>query len=559
MTNYLLLALKGCAMGMADVIPGVSGGTIAFISGIYTELIESIKKLGGPSLRLLATLRLREFWREINGNFLAAVFAGLLVAVFSLARAMTYLLEHHPIEIWAFFFGLIVASALLVARDVTRWNAASVVSLLCGIAVAWWITVASPSQTPETWWFILLSGAIAICAMILPGISGAFILLLMGKYQFILNAVSSFDIGILALFATGAVAGLVSFSHVLSWLLRRYHDVTISLLMGFMVGSLNKVWPWKETLESYFDSHGAAHPLVERNVLPATFDGIDRYGGAGWDGAVAALRLRIPAHLGYRVRRQSYRRQKGRSMKRYGLIGRPLGHSFSAGYFAAKFRREGITGCDYALYELPSIEALPELLGAQPELQGFNVTIPYKQRIFDYLDDVSEEAARIGAVNCVRRDGGRLTGFNTDIEGIRLSLRLLLGDDLPEAALVLGTGGASQAVQYALAEAGIPYAVVSRDPARGNFLYDDLRPEIVAGHRLIVNATPVGTFPHVDEAPLLPYEALTAAHYLFDLVYNPERTQFLLRGERQGAHTLNGLPMLEAQAEASWRIWNGVI
>ena len=250
MTNYLLLALKGCAMGMADVIPGVSGGTIAFISGIYTELIESIKKLGGPSLRLLAALRLREFWREINGNFLAAVFAGLLVAVFSLARAMTYLLEHHPIEIWAFFFGLIVASALLVARDVTRWNAASVVSLLCGIAVAWWITVASPSQTPETWWFILL---------------------LMGKYQFILNAVSSFDIGILALFATGAVAGLVSFSHVLSWLLRRYHDVTISLLMGFMVGSLNKVWPWKETLESYFDSHGAAHPLVERNVLPATF------------------------------------------------------------------------------------------------------------------------------------------------------------------------------------------------------------------------------------------------------------------------------------------------
>ena len=125
--------------------------------------------------------------------------------------------------------------------------------------------------------------------------------------------------------------------------------------------------------------------------------------------------------------------------------------------------------------------------------------------------------------------------------------------------LVLGTGGASQAVQYALAEAGIPYAVVSRDPARGNFLYDDLRPEVVAGHRLIVNATPVGTFPHVDEAPLLPYEALTAAHYLFDLVYNPERTQFLLRGERQGARTLNGLPMLEAQAEASWRIWNGVI
>ena len=207
-SQYLLLTLKGCAMGMADVVPGVSGGTIAFISGIYEELIESIKSVDATALRLLGTLRLKEFWRHINGRFLLPVLLGIAVAIFSLARLMTYLLTHHPIAIWSFFFGLIVASALLVARDVTRWNAASVVSLLCGIAVAWWITVASPSQTPETWWFILLSGAIAICAMILPGISGAFILLLMGKYQFILNAVSSFDIGILALFATGAVAGL---------------------------------------------------------------------------------------------------------------------------------------------------------------------------------------------------------------------------------------------------------------------------------------------------------------------------------------------------------------
>lgn len=243
-------------------------------------------------------------------------------------------------------------------------------------------------------------------------------------------------------------------------------------------------------------------------------------------------------------------------MRRYGLIGRPLGHSFSAGYFAGKFRREGIAGCDYALYELPSIEALPALLAAQPELRGFNVTIPYKRQIFDYLDEVSEEAARIGAVNCVRCDGGRLTGFNTDIEGIRLSLEMLLGADLPEAALVLGSGGASQAVQYALAEAGIPCAVVSRDAQRGDLGYGDLTPQVVAAHRLIVNATPVGTFPRVDEAPALPYGALTPAHYLFDLIYNPAQTQFLLRGAQQGAHTLNGQPMLEAQAEASWRIWN---
>ena len=159
--------------------------------------------------------------------------------------------------------------------------------------------------------------------------------------------------------------------------------------------------------------------------------------------------------------------------------------------------------------------------------------------------------ARLGVPVTIANDGkcaAAAEGWTGALAGVENGL-----------VLVLGTGGASQAVQYALAEAGIPYAVVSRDPARGNFLYDDLRPEVVAGHRLIVNATPVGTFPHVDEAPLLPYEALTAAHYLFDLVYNPERTQFLLRGERQGARTLNGLPMLEAQAEASWRIWNGVI
>ena len=244
-------------------------------------------------------------------------------------------------------------------------------------------------------------------------------------------------------------------------------------------------------------------------------------------------------------------------MRRFGLIGRPLGHSFSAQYFAEKFRREGIGDCDYALYELPSIGALPELLATHPDLQGLNVTIPYKQAVFEYLDAVSEEARRIGAVNCIRCDRGRLMGYNTDAEGIRLSLRMLLGADRPEAALVLGTGGAARAVRYVLAEAGIPCRTVSRDAVRGDLSYADLTPAAIASHRLIVHATPVGTFPRTEEAPILPYGALTPAHYLFDLVYNPARTKFLRFGERCGAHTLNGLPMLEAQAEASWRIWNG--
>ena len=287
--KYVLLALKGCAMGMADVVPGVSGGTIAFISGIYEELIASIRSVDLTALKLLCGFRLKALWRHINGKFLFSVLLGIAVAIFSLARLMTYLLEHHPIEIWSFFFGLIIASALLVSREVKRWNAASVISLLVGAVLAYWITVISPVETPNTWWFILLSGAVAICAMILPGISGAFILLLLGKYQFILLAVGELRIGVLALFVIGAVAGIVSFSHLLSWLLRRHHDPTIALLMGFMIGSLNKVWPWKEVLETYADSHGALHPLVERNVLPSTFADLTGSESQLWQAAALAV------------------------------------------------------------------------------------------------------------------------------------------------------------------------------------------------------------------------------------------------------------------------------
>lgn len=270
-SDYLLLTLKGCAMGMADVVPGVSGGTIAFISGIYGELIDSIKSVNVHALKLLLTLRLGEFWRHINGRFLFSVLLGIGISIFSLARLMTYLLEHHPIEIWSFFFGLIVASALLVARQIGKWNLRNFAALVVGIAAAFWITVVTPGQTPDTWWFVMLSGAIAICAMILPGISGAFILLLMGKYQYIMQAVGDLNIPVILIFVTGAVAGIISFSHLLSWLLKNWHDVTVAVLMGFMIGSLNKVWPWKQTLETYTDSHGKVLPLAETNVLPGQF------------------------------------------------------------------------------------------------------------------------------------------------------------------------------------------------------------------------------------------------------------------------------------------------
>ena len=271
-SRYIVLALKGCAMGMADVVPGVSGGTIAFISGIYEELLNSIRSVDATALRLLLRFRLAEFWRHINGRFLLPVLLGIAVAIFSLARLMTYMLTNHPRAIWSFFFGLIVASALLVARQIGRWDWRTVLAFVVGAAAAWWITVATPAETPDDWWFVMLSGAIAICAMILPGISGAFILLLLGKYQYIMHAVGEFDIPVIAVFVIGAAAGIISFSHLLSWLLKHWHDVTVAVLMGFMVGSLNKVWPWKETVETYLDSHGVAQPLVQNNIAPGTFE-----------------------------------------------------------------------------------------------------------------------------------------------------------------------------------------------------------------------------------------------------------------------------------------------
>lgn len=244
-------------------------------------------------------------------------------------------------------------------------------------------------------------------------------------------------------------------------------------------------------------------------------------------------------------------------MRRYGLIGRPLGHSASAAYFQEKFSGEGLDECSYALYELPSIEALPGLLEEVPELCGLNVTIPYKRDVIPYLSAVSHEARTIGAVNCIRRTAeGGLEGHNTDIIGLRAALDELLGATLPEHALILGTGGASQAMQYALAERDIPFALVSREAAKGNYTYDNLPCEVVESSRLIINASPVGTYPNVEAAPRIPYAYVTPEHYLLDLVYNPPLTQFLDYGRQRGAHILNGRTMFVEQAEASWRIWN---
>ena len=278
--EYLLLTLKGMAMGAADVVPGVSGGTIALITGIYEELIFSIKSINLKALKLLLAGKPAAFWKGINGNFLLSVIMGIGISIFSLAKGLTFLLHNYPILVWSFFFGLIIASTIYVARTIKTWDAGAVIAGIAGIVIAYFITVISPTEANTSWYYIFFSGMIAICAMILPGISGSFILVLLGMYQFILGAVGDLNIPVLLLFLAGAAIGIVAFSNFLSWLLKNFHNLTIALLAGFMVGSLNKIWPWKEVTESFIDRHGEVRPLAERNILPGTYESIT--GNESW-------------------------------------------------------------------------------------------------------------------------------------------------------------------------------------------------------------------------------------------------------------------------------------
>jgi putative membrane protein len=266
--DYLLLYLKGIAMGAADVVPGVSGGTVAFITGIYDELLFSINSIDVAAFHLLRRFQIAAFWHKINGNFLVVLIAGIVTSLLSLARLMIYLLQFHPIKIWSFFFGLILISAPLVLREIRRWNATAVMAIVVGAGIAYLVTVLSPTQTPNAIWFIFISGALAICAMILPGISGAFVLLLLGKYTYMITALTEFRIGTLLAFIAGCIVGILSFSRFLSFILKNYHSATVALLAGFMLGSLNKVWPWREVLEYVTDNEGKQIPVFDKSILP---------------------------------------------------------------------------------------------------------------------------------------------------------------------------------------------------------------------------------------------------------------------------------------------------
>ncbi|MCL7753003.1 DUF368 domain-containing protein [Polaribacter sp. Z022] len=272
--DYIVIGLKGMAMGAADVVPGVSGGTIAFISGIYEELLGSISNVKLSLLKTLKTEGLKAAWKQVNGNFLAALFIGIFVSIISLAKAIKYLLENEPILLWSFFFGLVLASIIYIAKQISKWNFISILALVLGAFLAYYITTLNPMVSEDSSsLYILFAGAIAICAMILPGISGSFILVLLGAYKPVLEAVNNKDIKTILVFMVGAVIGLLSFSKILKWLFANYKNYTLAALTGFIIGSLNKIWPWKETLTWRTNSHGVEVPFNQQSVSPFTFDG----------------------------------------------------------------------------------------------------------------------------------------------------------------------------------------------------------------------------------------------------------------------------------------------
>ena len=258
-------------MGAANVIPGVSGGTMALILGIYEELINAIRSINLKFLRLITILNIKEALSTVSWPFLLPVGLGVLLATFSLAEALSWLLDRYPVIVWSFFFGLIVSSVITVSRVIKQWRISTIVAIVVGTIIAYGFFGVIPVSTPNAPWFIFGSGFIAICAMILPGISGAYVLVLLGKYHYILEALNNKDFFTLFIIGAGSLVGLISFAQILGWLLKRYHDLIMAILIGLMCGSLRKIWPWKETVTTFIDSHGKEIPSLQSNIIPSSF------------------------------------------------------------------------------------------------------------------------------------------------------------------------------------------------------------------------------------------------------------------------------------------------
>jgi putative membrane protein len=270
--SYLLYILKGLGMGAANVIPGVSGGTIALITGIFERLINAIKSFDLKAIQLLLKGKMSDFVRYTDFWFLVSVLGGIALALVSLARLLDFLFVHYSIHIWAYFFGLILASVYFVGRRIAKWNIAVLLFFILGTAIAVSISIMTPARENDALVYLFVCGALAACSMILPGLSGSFILILMGNYQLLMiDSINQMDFPVLIPFIIGAAFGLLAFSHLLSYIFKKFKDQTIALLSGFILGSLSILWPWKQVLETYIDRHGEIKPVLQKNVLPAQY------------------------------------------------------------------------------------------------------------------------------------------------------------------------------------------------------------------------------------------------------------------------------------------------
>lgn len=258
-------------MGIAELVPGVSGGTIAFVSGIYEEFISAINNVNLDTFKTLRQDGFAAFWKQLNGNFIVALFGGMGISIIAFSKLITFLLDEHPIPLWAFFCGLVLASVFFVGKSITKWNIPAVVGLLACSGLAYYITTLPPSSSTGSLIYLFISGAIAICAMILPGISGSFILVLMGSYKIVLTAVDEKDFKVLITVALGCLFGILSFARVLKWLFNNYRNITLALLTGFILGSLPKIWPWKKILETRLI--GKKEIVIDENISPFAFEG----------------------------------------------------------------------------------------------------------------------------------------------------------------------------------------------------------------------------------------------------------------------------------------------
>lgn len=574
--DYFFLVIKGIAMGAANKVPGISGGIVAFVGGFYEEFIYSLQKVNSRSLKLLFTGKFLKFYQYVNGSFLFLLILGMLISYFSVARLLDYALERKELYVWSAFFGLIIGSIIYIYRSYNYWNPKTTLAGILGLAAGISLSFLSPAPQNENLFFIFLCGIVSVSGMTLPGLSGSFLLILMGNYVLLLvDSVNALydtfsemfrgdftflgnedrirQLEILAVFTLGSLTGLVTLSHMLGYVLRRYNKITTAVIVGFITGSLGLIWPWRDSIYKKtadgslrLDSNG--DPIVKnyRRYLP------DMQDPETW-WSVLWILLGIAVLLSLEWYGEKMKKKKKKKVY-FGLIGRDIEYSFSKEYFNEKFRKMGRDELEYLNFDLAEIKECRAVL-SRTDIRGLNVTIPYKEAIIPFLDELDPVARNIGAVNAISLATEKAVGYNTDVIGFEQSLRPLL---LPQdrKALVLGSGGAAKAIRYALTKLGLSVTQVSRNPKEGQITYTDITSKHLEEHTLIVNTTPLGGSNHLGELPPIPYDLLGPKHLLYDLTYNPDRSAFLIQGIAQGCRVKNGHEMLVLQAEAAWEIWN---